>query len=104
MSKLKIVAIALIATGAVACYSFKAQQTAADNIASLRKIYSGGDSTKWPAPVIDEAVRKTYKEIGSLGEVTYPADNPTSAAKRELGKMLFFDPRLSVSEIGRAHV
>ncbi len=26
-----------------------------------------------------------------------PADNPTTAAKVELGKMLYFDPRLSSS-------
>ncbi len=31
-----------------------------------------------------------------LPPVTYPADNPTAPAKVELGKMLFFDPRLSL--------
>lgn len=30
-----------------------------------------------------------------LGEVPYPEDNKPNAAKIELGKMLFFDPRLS---------
>ncbi len=34
-----------------------------------------------------------------LPPVTYPADNPYSAAKSELGKKLFFDPRLSGSNI-----
>ncbi len=35
------------------------------------------------------------KEIGLLPAVPVPADNPMSAEKVELGKFLFFDPRLS---------
>ena len=33
--------------------------------------------------------------LGPLPPVTLPADNPTSVAKVELGKLLFFDPRMS---------
>ena len=33
--------------------------------------------------------------LGPMPPVTMPADNPTSEAKVELGKMLFFDPRMS---------
>ena len=37
------------------------------------------------------------KIIGPLGKPQFPADNPYSKEKEELGKMLFFDPRLSGS-------
>lgn len=36
-----------------------------------------------------------FPEIGTLGPVPVPADNPISGKKAELGKMLFFDSRLS---------
>jgi len=45
-----------------------------------------------------EAARKDFKDIGPLGDVPFPADNQPGDAKKELGKMLFFDPRLSVSQ------
>lgn len=35
------------------------------------------------------------KMLAPLGDPPNPADNPTTEAKVELGKMLFFDPRLS---------
>ncbi len=97
MTKIKLVTLSIIATGAIACYSFKKTYTPAEDISKLRELYSSGDTAKWPKPDIDEAVNKSYREIGPLGEVVYPSDNPTSEAKRDLGKMLFFDPRLSVS-------
>lgn len=34
-------------------------------------------------------------KVGPLGQVPIPHDNPMTTAKVELGKMLFFDPRLS---------
>ncbi|MGQ3684357.1 MAG: cytochrome-c peroxidase [Candidatus Loosdrechtia sp.] len=37
----------------------------------------------------------TFPPIGPLPPVKIPADNPQTAAKTELGKKLFFDPRLS---------
>lgn len=63
---------------------------------SLRLIYAG-PATQWPAPDIDESVRAHYVEVGLLPPMPYPADNPYSAAKADLGKQLFFDPRLSGS-------
>lgn len=37
-------------------------------------------------------------ELGPLPPVPIPASNPQTAAKVELGKMLFFDPRLSAND------
>ena len=62
--------------------------------AELRELYRK-PSTSWPAPTVDAGVK--WQEIGLLPEVEHPAANPHSAAKAELGKMLFFDPRLSGS-------
>jgi cytochrome c peroxidase len=64
--------------------------------AELRAQYAK-PPTEWPAPEIDPEVKTRFVEIGVLPSVTYPADNPYSAAKTELGKKLFFDPRLSSS-------
>jgi cytochrome c peroxidase len=50
---------------------------------------------KWPAPTVDDGV--AWVELGLLPEVVHPEDNPDSPEKRELGRMLFFDPRLSVT-------
>lgn len=62
----------------------------------LREKYSKPPE-QWPEPTIDPGLEAGYKEIGKLPDVTFPADNPFSAEKAELGKMLFFDPRLSGS-------
>lgn len=65
-----------------------------DDIQRLRKIYSG-PSSHWPKPVIAEGINWT--ELGLLPE------NPVAPYKDslqhiiELGKVLFFDPRLSES-------
>src|SRR6476661_7974040 len=67
-------------------------------IEQLRIIYSG-DPAKWPAPDLDKSVdKKKFEDIGYLGRPTYPADNPYSEEKEKLGKLLFFDPRLSASK------
>ncbi|WP_235905523.1 cytochrome-c peroxidase [Tautonia marina] len=63
-------------------------------IAMLRDIYAGPPSD-WPAPLVDEGVE--WVELGLLPEPPHPPENPYSDAKAELGKMLFFDPRLSGS-------
>lgn len=65
-------------------------------IAQLREIYSG-DSSKWPKPDLDEEAKPGFKDIGYLGKPVYPEDNPYQADKEKLGKILFFDPRMSVS-------
>jgi len=60
----------------------------------LRKWYSR-PAYEWPAPMLDKSVQ--YTELGKLPTMPYPADNPYSQAKAALGKQLFFDPRMSVS-------
>lgn len=64
----------------------------------LRRIYSSGDQSQWPKPGIDPSVAKDFQDIGKLGDMEYPADNPYSKEKEALGKILFFDPRLSLSK------
>lgn len=66
-------------------------------IAELRELYSG-DAAKWPKPDLDQEAKKGFKDIGYLGRPTYPKENPFSAEKEKLGKILFFDPRLSSSK------
>jgi len=60
----------------------------------LRQLYAGPPET-WPEPFIDEGV--DFEELGTLPEPQHPADNPPTPEKVELGKLLFFDPRLSQS-------
>ena len=67
------------------------------SIDDLRKLYSSGDNTSWPKPTVDSTVIN-YREIGSLGEMKFPENNPYSKEKELLGKTLFFDPRLSGSK------
>ncbi|MBQ0117618.1 MAG: cytochrome-c peroxidase [Flavobacterium sp.] len=66
------------------------------SIEELRKLYSSGDVSLWPKATIDSSV-VNFKEIGILGSIPFPEENPFSKEKRALGKMLFFDPRLSKS-------
>lgn len=64
----------------------------------LRKLYGSGDASKWPAPNLDPSIDKLrFKDIGVLPKPTYPQDNPFTQAKSKLGKILFFDPKLSQS-------
>lgn len=46
------------------------------------------------APVFSQAEDSVYEPLPPM---PHPADNPTSTEKVELGKMLYFDPRLSGS-------
>jgi cytochrome c peroxidase len=66
-------------------------------VAQLRELYSG-DPAKWPKPELHDEAKPSFKDIGYLGRPTHPADNPFKAEKQQLGKILFFDPRLSVSK------
>ncbi len=61
--------------------------------ARLREIYSR-PASEWPAPHVDSTVE--WVEIGLLPDPPHPADNPFSKEKAELGRLLFFDPRLSL--------
>ena len=63
----------------------------------LRELYGSGDPGRWPqAHLFDEAI-EGFQDIGPLPRPAFPKDNPYSKEKEELGKMLFFDPRLSGS-------
>jgi cytochrome c peroxidase len=64
--------------------------------AQLRATYSQ-PATHWPAPHLDDEVKPYYAELGLLPLVVFPTNNPYSDARAELGKKLFFDPRLSGS-------
>ncbi|MCW3162756.1 cytochrome-c peroxidase [Chryseobacterium oryctis] len=66
-------------------------------IAKLRELYSSGDSSKWPKPILDPEAESFFVEIGHLPDIQFPEDNPYSEEKALLGKTLFFDPRLSGS-------
>jgi len=59
----------------------------------LRARYAGGPA-QWPRPTIDAGV--DWRELGPIpATAPQPADNPSTPAKIELGRKLFFDPRLS---------
>jgi len=75
----------------VVLVSFSSKDNEADN---LRKIYSQ-PSSQWPAPFIDEGV--DWKELGMLPES--PTEHQKDSLKHliKLGKILFFDTRLSGS-------
>jgi cytochrome c peroxidase len=90
-----ILSVSVFTIGFVAS-SFEAKEKK-PNIKKLRKLYSSGDYSKWPAAVLHDDAKEGFVDIGTLGEVPHPADNPTNDAKKELGKILFFDPRLSIS-------
>jgi cytochrome c peroxidase len=68
-----------------------------EDIPALRKAYSSGNYSLWPKPNLHPNAVANFKDIGIMDAMPYPADNPASVEKKELGKMLFFDPRLSVS-------
>ena len=63
-------------------------------VASLRASYLKPPQD-WPAPAVDPDVK--WKELGLLPPPEFPKDNGFSDEKAELGKLLFFDPRLSSS-------
>lgn len=64
--------------------------------AELRIAYSK-PAVEWPKPHLDEAAREGFVELGLLPPIPYPTNNPYSLAKSELGKRLFFEPRISGS-------
>ncbi|SCZ75699.1 cytochrome c peroxidase [Pseudomonas sp. NFPP18] len=61
----------------------------------LRELYSHPPA-QWPAPQVDAGV--AWQELGPLPErAPSPAYNPYTQQKADLGRRLFFDPRLSRS-------
>ncbi|MEN5197136.1 cytochrome-c peroxidase [Sphingobacterium faecium] len=68
------------------------------SMADLRRMYSSGDMSQWPKPHLDASVQKGFVDIGVLPAMEYPQSNPFSKEKASLGKLLFFDARLSASK------
>jgi len=60
----------------------------------LREVYYRSSSA-WPAPQVDPGV--DWRELGLLPAPVAPEGDPSTPAKVELGKKLFFDPRVSGS-------
>lgn len=89
--------IGTFSVAALSLLSFVKQAPYQDDVAELRKRYGSGDYSQWPKPQLKDEVKKGFRDIGVLDKVSYPADNPYSEDKKELGRTLFFDPRLSVS-------
>ncbi|NQX86722.1 MAG: cytochrome-c peroxidase [Flavobacteriaceae bacterium] len=93
----KIYPLAIVLLLSVLCYNFKSKNTY-DSISELRTLYSQPDASKWPKPHLDSRIdTTTFEDIGLLGDVIYPENNPYSKAKKQLGKFLFFDARLSAT-------
>lgn len=63
----------------------------------LRELYGSGKPNLWPKPHLFDEAKEGFQDIGPLAKPNFPADNPYSLEKEELGKQLFFDPRLSQS-------
>lgn len=102
ISRFKMKKIIYIALGLLVA-SFTTQLTKSifddkETIEKLRKTYSSGDISQWEKPELDEEVIADFQDIGVLPKMIFPENNPYSEAKKELGKMLFFDPRLSKSK------
>jgi cytochrome c peroxidase len=89
----KWLVIILLITGTVVLVSFNRKEEKL-SAAKLRKLYSQSPGN-WPAPTIDAGVR--WKELGPLPES--PLEKQKDSLKHiiELGKILFFDTRLSSS-------
>jgi len=95
--KLKTLLIPLILLVSLTAYKTVEQPDYID-ITELRKLYSSGDASKWPAAELHENIDKSkFEDIGVLPAVPYPDYNQYSKEKEALGKILFFDPRLSLS-------
>lgn len=67
-------------------------------IEKLRELYSSGDHNLWPRANVDGGPAKNFKDIGVLDAPEFPKNNLFSKEKALLGKILFFDPRLSLSK------
>jgi len=90
------ITLALILTGLI-LFSFQSANFNEEDdlsIDSLRKVYSK-PTDQWPKPTVDQGA--VFQELGELP--FSPVDLKNDSVKKivELGKILFFDPRLSGS-------
>ncbi|MFD2966531.1 cytochrome-c peroxidase [Sphingobacterium bambusae] len=71
------------------------QDPATLDIDALRKLYAG-PTVGWPQATLDSGI--VFRELGVLPNAPIQARDPQYKAMIELGKTLFFDPRLSASQ------
>lgn len=83
--------VVLVSAVCVAFFGGQEPQSVPADIISAYK----GPQAQWPAPHLSDGI--AHRPLAPLPEVSYPASNPYNDAKHELGKKLFFDPRLSSS-------
>ena len=56
------------------------------DVTELRKRYSSGDPTTWPAPELDKSIdKKAFQDIGVLSAVPYPSYISASKATPSFG-------------------
>ncbi len=100
MSSFKKTPILMLATAVATALSISVAAAMGDkpSVADSNKQVSASDSSPGPSPVMAATFAKVPEPevppLAPLGPPPIPADNPQSAAKIELGKLLFFDPRL----------
>jgi len=90
------ITLALILTGLI-LFSFQSSNFNNDDelsIDSLRKVYSK-PTNEWPKPNVDKGA--VFQELGELPPSPVDLKNDSVKKVMELGKILFFDPRLSGS-------
>lgn len=90
------ITLAFILSGLV-LFSFQSTDFNNDedlSIDSLRKVYSKPTS-EWPKPTVDKGA--VFEELGELPPTPVDIKNDSVKKVIELGKILFFDPRLSGS-------
>lgn len=88
--------LGLILSGLI-LFSFQSSEFNEDetlSIDSLRKVYSK-PSSEWPKPNVDQDA--VFQELGELPPSPVDVKNDSVKKVIELGKILFFDPRLSGS-------
>ena len=98
-----MVIVVLVAIG-VTISSYRTANGFATPEDSLRAIYSQ-DPSRWPAPNVEKGVQ--WKELGLLPVPPINSNREAVKPVTDLGKLLFFDPRLSVSNqisCGSCHV
>jgi len=91
-----LITLALILTGLI-LFSFQSADFNNDDelsIDSLRKVYSK-PTDQWPKPTVDKDA--VFQELGELPPSPVDLKNDSVKNVVELGKILFFDPRLSGS-------
>jgi cytochrome c peroxidase len=93
----RVISILSIVLAVLLFFSFRSYEfKSGDDIPldSLRAIYSRAPSL-WPKPFVDAGVN--YTELGALPASPVSMKDSVTRAKVKLGKILFFDPRLSAS-------